>query len=396
MSEIINPSRPTAITTPCTGASALAAVLDRRCPPRIPYAPNYWQWFAHQRNHGLLPSELADCSNQLELIRGLGLDVFSRNLYCDEQRGWFGGLAGVIWEGAEYTEQDRFEGRDRIIERTYRTRAGDLTERLHYVWGESTLVQEKFVLTETPRELDALAALLQARRWRFDPERYESWKVKVGHDGFVVAGELCSPLKMLHLVAGPVETTYLMTDQPERVAELLALHEAAMLDLVRQMAVAGVRVMMAMDNLDAAFHPPRFLEQYSASFYEKASAICHEHGSLFFIHACGRQRANLKLIASYGVDGLEGVVFPPLGDVELDEAVTLSGERLIISGGISAHEFERLQSRPEVFAYVRELFARMRPYAHRFILSASCATPYTAPWSALQHFRDAWRELGGL
>ena len=74
----------------------------------------------------------------------------------------------------------------------------------------------------------------------------------------------------------------------------------------------------------------------------------------------------------------------------------LSGDRLIISGGISAHEFERLRSRSEVFAYVRDLCARMRPYAHRYILSASCATPYTAPWPMLQHFRDAWREFGGL
>jgi hypothetical protein len=392
----MNASRSSGNAPPVSGAAALAAVLDRRSPPRIPYAPNYWQWFAHHRNHGLLPQELAGCPGQLELIRELGLDVFSRNLYCDEQHGWFGGLAEVIWEGVEFTEQEQFEGRDRVIERTYRTRAGDLTERFRYVWSESTLVQEKLAVTESPRDLDALAALLQARRWRFEPERYESWKAKVGQDGYVVAGELCSPLKMLHLVAGLVETTYLLTDQPERMAELLAWHEAAMLDLVRQMASAGVRVMMAMDNLDVAFHPPRLVEQYSASFYEQASAICHQHGSLFFIHACGRQRANLKLIASYGVDGLEGVAFPPLGDVELEEAMKLSGDRLIISGGISAHEFERLHLRSEVFDYVRDLCARMRPYAHRYILSASCATPYTAPWPVLQHFRDAWREFGGL
>jgi uroporphyrinogen decarboxylase len=197
---------------------------------------------------------------------------------------------------------------------------------------------------------------------------------------------------MLHLLLGPQDTTYCLMDYPERTAELLALHEAAQLDLVRQMAKAGVRVMMSMDNLDTAFHPPHYVEQYSASFYEKASRICHEHGSLFFIHACGRQRDNLRLIASLGVDGLEGVAFPTLGDVELDEAMRLSGDRLIITGGISAQEFERLHTREAVFAYVRELFERMRPYAHRFMFSASCNTPYTAPWQTLVWFRDAWRE----
>ena len=154
--------------------------------------------------------------------------------------------------------------------------------------------------------------------------------------------------------------------------------------------------MMAMDNLDTAFHPPRLVEQCSASFYEQAGRICREYNGRFFIHACGQQKANMGLIGSLGVDGLEGVAPPPLGDVELDEAMRLSGERMIITGGISAIEFERLKTREAVFAYVRELFARMGPLAHRFVLSASCATPFSAPWKTLVDFRDAWREYGRL
>jgi len=359
--------------------------MDRRKPSGIVYAPNYWQWFAHHRNHGLLPTEIAHCRSQLEVIEHLGLDVFSRNIYCDEQRGWWGGLCDVAWNG---TEREWFDGRDRIVERTY----GRLAERLCYVYQKSTLVQERFAVNDYASQLDDLQALLQARRWRFVPERFAAIRKRVGDNGVVVAGELTSPLKMLHVLLGPQDTTYFLMDFPERAAELLAIHEAAQLDLVRQMAQAGVRVMMAMDNLDSAFHPPRFIEQYSASFYEKASRICHEHGSLFFIHACGRQRDNVKLIASLGVDGLEGVAFPPLGDVELDEAMELSGDRLILTGGIMAKEYDRLRTREQVSVYVRTLFARLRPYAHRFIFSASCNTPYTAPWQTLVWFRDAWKE----
>ncbi len=183
---------------------------------------------------------------------------------------------------------------------------------------------------------------------------------------------------MLHLLLGPEQTTYLLMDEPQRSAELLALHETAQLDLVRQMAQAGVPAMMAMDNLDTTFHPPQYVEQYSASFYEKASRICREHGSLFFIHACGRQRDNLKLIASLGVNGLEGVAFPPLGDVELDEAMRLAGDRLIITGGISAKEFQRLETRQQVFDYVKDLFTRLRPCATGSS-SPPVATPPTPP-----------------
>ncbi|MCX6899280.1 MAG: hypothetical protein NT105_11305 [Verrucomicrobia bacterium] len=368
-------------------------VLARQRPDRIVYAPNCWQWFAHHLNHGLLPPELAHCRTQLDLIKHLGLDVFSRNVYCDQQHCWFGGLAEEVWDGVEAREEVRIEGRDRVITRTYRTRRGTLTERQRYVFADSTLVQEIFTLDDVPDPLGTLEELLRARRWRFLPERYAQEQARVGDDGLVVAGELHSPLKALHFLAGAVNATYLIADDEARVRELLALHEAAQLDLARQMAAAGVPAMMTMDNLDAAFHTPAYVEKFSASFYEKASRIAHEHGSTFFIHACGRQRANLKFIDSLGVDGLEGVAFPPLGDTQLDEAMQLTSDRFIITGGISAMETEKFQSADEVRRYVEDLFRRLRPYAHRFMLAASCNTSIRTPWKALQWFRDAWREF---
>lgn len=382
-------------STSITSRERLLCWLKRQPPGRTIYAPNYWQWFAHQQNHGSLPGEIAHCRSQLDVFRHLGLDVFSRNIYCDQQSCWFGGLSEEIWDGIEVREEVRLEGRDRIITRTYQTRRGDLTERLRYVWSESTLVQEIFVLDNAEDPLGALEELLRARRWRFRPEQYALEQARVGDGGLVVAGELFSPLKVLHLLAGAVNTTYLITDEEDRVRELLALHEAAQLDLVRQIATAGVPAMMAMDNLDTAFHTPAYVEKFSASFYEKAGAIAHEHGSTFFIHACGRQRANLRLIDSLGVDGLEGVAFPPLGDVELDEAMRLTSDRFLITGGISAMQTRELRSREQVFAYVRGLLDRLQPFAHRFALAASCNTAFDTSWDTLKYFRDAWREFGG-
>ena len=395
-SEIISTVTQNAIPPKAEGSPVLAAILERRAPPRFAYAPNYWQWFAHARDHGALPPAIAHCRSQLEMIQALGLDVFSRNVYSDERDYWFGGLCDVVWDGVEFEETVHEEGRDRVSERVCHTRRGTLRERLRFIHGDTTLVQEKFLVDDYATQLDALEALLRGRSWRFIPERWRRAQAAAGERGLVIAGELYSPLKMLHLTLGAPQTTFLLAFQPERAAGLLALHEAAHLDLVRQMARAGVRVMMAMDNLDSAFHPPQYVEQYSASFYEKASRICHEFGSLFFIHACGRQRANLKLIAGLGVDGLEGVAFPPLGDVELDEALKLAGERMIVTGGIGAHEFERLRTRQEVYAYVQDLFARLSPHAHRFVLAASCMTPYNAPWETIEYFRDAWLEYGEL
>ncbi|MBI5396189.1 MAG: hypothetical protein HZA91_12910 [Verrucomicrobia bacterium] len=379
-----------------TRAEAVSAVLRRERPARIVYAPNCWQWFTHHRNHGLLAEPLRHCGGQLELIRHLGLDVFSRNIYCDPTECWFGGLAREVWDGVGVDVKRWTDGEDIVTEKTYFTKGGTLTERLRYIYADSTLVQEKFLLDDYATQVDAFAALVAGRRWRFEPEQYARWQREVGSDGIVNAGELFSPLKLLHFTAGAANAVFLLEDFPERCREILAAHEAAQLDLVGQMLAAGVPAMCSMDNLDTMFHPPHYIERCSAGFYEKASRLCHEAGAVFFIHACGQQRAILPLIASLGVDGLEGVAFPPLGDVQLDEAMRLAGDRLIITGGISAVETEKFASRDEVRRYVEGLFVRLRPYAHRFMLSASCNTSIRTPWRVLEWFRDAWQEFGDL
>lgn len=384
-----------ATAVPPSRRACVEAVLRRESPPRLVYAPNCWQWFEHQRNHGRLPAEIAHCRTQLDLIRHLGLDVFSRNIYCEQQHAWFCGLADEVWAGVEVSEKVHSEGRDRVYVRTYQTPRGPLVDRKRYVFAESTLVQEAFLLDAAAPNLDAFEALVGARRWRFDPARYAHWRGVVGDDGLINAGELYSPLKLLHLAAGADQAVYLLEDQPERCREWLARHEEAQLDLVRQMLAAGVRAMISMDNLDAAFHPPAYLERYSARFYERASRLCHAAGAVFFIHACGRQRPILPLIASLGVDGLEGVAYPTLGDIELDDALRLAGDRLIVTGGISALETERFTTSDAVRRYVADLVRRVAPYRHRFMLSASCNTSIRTPWEVLKWFRDAWREFGG-
>ncbi len=198
---------------------------------------------------------------------------------------------------------------------------------------------------------------------------------------------------MLHLTMGPINTVYFVMTKPDEARAVLQMHENTMLNVVRECASFGVKSIMSMDNLDTPFHPPDFIENYSASFYEKASSICHEYGAKFFIHACGHQEANLKLISSLKVDGLEGVAFPPVGDIDLEEVMKITPDNFIITGGLSAVETERLSSKKEIFEYVENVFRKMRPYKSRFIFASSCNTSINAKWETIKNFRDAWLEF---
>jgi hypothetical protein len=367
-------------------------VLQNQKPSGFVFAPNFWQWFSHHQNHGILPDEIKHCQSQLDMINWLGMDVFSRNIYCKQDEYWFGGICDELFDGVEVKTTVNVENGDKITDKEYRCSSGVLTEQLRYVFNESTVVQKKFLITDYNEQASLLEQFTACRKWKFNPSKYEAIRNKVGDKGIIVVGDFFSPLKMLHIVMNPVQTVYFLMDQPEYAKSLLEIHERAQLDLIKQCVSNGVKVLMSMDNLDAMFQPPDYVEAYSASFYEKASAICRDHGAKFFIHACGNQRENLPLIASYGVDGLEGVAFPPLGNVELDEAMRLTPEHFIITGGISALETRDLKSKDEVFNYVRNLFKKMRPYQNRFMFSASCNTSIDTKWETIKLFRDAWLE----
>ena len=100
-----------------TGKERVSEVLKRKDPGRFVYAPNYWQWFAHQKNHGLLPEEISSCNSQLDLIQYLGLDVFSRNIYSDQQGFWFGGFIHLDWDGIRVETDTQMDSHDTIVKK---------------------------------------------------------------------------------------------------------------------------------------------------------------------------------------------------------------------------------------------------------------------------------------
>lgn len=373
--------------------SNIERILRNETPSGFVFAPNYWQWFAHHKNHGILPEEIRHCEDQLEMINYLGLDVFSRNIYCKQDEYWIGGICDELFEDGRVEISTEFDKRNKITSKEYHLKTGKLAEKLLYVFDESTVVQKEFLITDYNGQYNLFEHFVGSRRWKFNKEKFELVQKRVGESGIVIVGDFYSPLKMLHFTMGPVNSVYFLMEKPEFAKRLMDLHEKTQLDLVKETVTNGARVIMSMDNLDTMFHPPDYVEAYSASFYEKASAICHEHGAMFFIHACGNQKDNLKLINSLKVDGLEGVAFPPLGDVELDEAMRLTSDNFIITGGISAFETRNLITKQAVFNYIENLFSRMKPYKNRFILSASCNTAIDAGWETIKHFRDAWLEF---
>ncbi len=362
----------------------ILAVLERRAPERAVFAPNIWQWFEYHKLHGKLHPEIADCTTQLEVIRRLGADLFSRNLLTRARTQWIGGHSSVRYSKVQVEE--KHEGDFRTI--TYRTPNGDLSEKFRFEREGCTLVQEEFLFKDFDREFPALKALLEDMELVFDEPSFSELEREVGEAGVVMVGETTCPLKQLHFMARADNSIYLLFDHEAQMMELMEIYAARALGLIEQVVAAGARAVCSMDNLDSLFYSPDMFDRYCADFYRRAAELCHRGGAAFFIHACGRQRSILGRVIDCGVDGLEGIAFPPLGDVELDEARG-AGERFIAAGGLSALQLEGEVTQARADEYVKTLFARMRPF-ERFIFGMSCNTSILTSWDTLRRYRDAW------
>jgi len=367
------------------------AVLEGKIPDRAVFAPNIWQWFEYQKLHGLLPPELQDCKTQLEVMKHLGVDIFSRNLLTDIRTEWIGGHVQTSYSAVEVEETAEEGNRRKIV---YHTPHGDLSEVFLFDTEGCTLVQDEYLFKDFDSEYQAWKDLLTDREYEFDEDSFHNLEKEVGENGLVMVSETTTPLKQLHFAARADNTVYLLYDHEKEMLELMKIYEEKALKLIAEMVSKGVRAVCSMDNLDSLFYTPDFFERYCSEFFSKAAEICHQRGAWFFSHACGRQREIMQQVVACGLDGLEGIAFPPLGDIELWEAKT-AGERFIVEGGLSAVQLEGDVTGQDAERYVKNLFEKMKPF-DRFIFSMSCNTSIFTRWDTLRYFRDAWLKYAAM
>ncbi|MFC1544965.1 uroporphyrinogen decarboxylase family protein, partial [Gemmatimonadota bacterium] len=362
----------------------ILAVLECRRPERAVFAPNIWQWFEYHKLHGKLHPEIDDCRTQLEVLRRLGADVFSRNLLTPVRTQWIGGHSTVRYRDVEVSETE--DGEYRTV--TYKTSRGELREKFRFEHEGCTLIQDEFLFKDFATEYPAWKALFEDRELVFDRRSFLELESEVADSGVVMVGETTCPLKQLHMAARADNAIYLLFDHEAEMTELMEIYAAGALKLIGEVVAAGARAVCSMDNLDSLFYSPEMFDKYCADFYRRAADICHAGGAVFFSHACGRQREIMSRVIACGLDGLEGIAFPPLGDIELHEA-RAAGERFIAEGGLSAVQLEGEITQQQADSYVKTLFEKLRPF-ERFVFSMSCNTSILTSWDTLRRYRDAW------
>lgn len=385
-----------------TGKERILSAFRGEKPDVVPFAPNIYQWFYSRRFHHTLPAEIADAQHPFDVLRYLGADILARwdtqwatreiytaGEYQEEYVGY------TDWDKPLVTAFNVYPPHTLERRRRFVTPYGTLTQTWTFS-PESGADFESEYWWKDWEEYPAVRFMVEAREYVFAADEFHYWVKRVGDDGIVMLNITQSPLKMLHWLAGPQNATLFILDHPEETRALAKIHEEKVLAfLERVVDDPQAQVFISQDNLDAMFYPPAFYQEFCQDFFARAAEIIHRRGKFLMVHACGRNGVLLPLVGRSGVDALEGLTPPPMGDVELGNARRLVGtESFTVNGGMdTSHQEWAEDAEMALHDYVRRLFASLGDKRH-FIFASSCNTSPLTPWQNLIYFRDAAREYG--
>ena len=361
----------------------LRKILAGERPDWVPFAPNFAQWFRHRQAFDSLPDELAGCATYIEAMKTLGCDIFSRNV----DGGYRERDPGV-------TIVERDEPSATGPRRTIAIETPEGTLRMVRVQQTalSTSYEEAHFVKDWERDGPAFRRLLEQREYDWDEDAFAQTNAAIGEDGLVNVPAGCTPLKMLHHHLGLQHTCLFLVDRPEAAKEMCDLYWERFRPVLRRLAEhPEVESVILMDNVDTPFYPPAMAALYWEPYVADAAALMHACGKRLFVHACGKLAGLSTVFACSGVDGLEGVAHPPLGDWPAPAAQACHPEFIFI-GGFGAHEQESM-SDDDVRAFYRDYLAGAD--RERFIFSASCQTSINTRWERIKLVRDICREWGG-
>jgi uroporphyrinogen-III decarboxylase len=194
-----------------------------------------------------------------------------------------------------------------------------------------------------------------------------------------VHGALYSPEDYLIDLMGADGAMIALLTEPEKCRELLQRFARAVAGHAREQIAAGADAL----NVSAPwsgqnFMSPTMYRDLIAPAQAVLVAVARAGGVPSYCHTCGAIGDRLEMIIDTGFDGIECLDPPPLGNVELADAVRRIGHRAFIKGNIDPVHVLLKGTPGQVRAdVIRRLEIGMQ--AQGFILSTACAIAPDTP-----------------
>ena len=222
------------------------------------------------------------------------------------------------------------------------TSDGTRYQRLNTSWGTLTSAFKhghpvKHPVT-TIEGLRVLKQLWMNTRYQEDPDggNWNQVVEAIGQDGVFCHTFGPSPVQQLLQLDMGVEGFYtLLRDHREETEELLSLmHDRRKQEYEMVARRMPVEVGIPVENTSTTMVSPSVYERYSLPQIRDYVDILHRHGRLAVLHMCGHLKALLPLIKQTGMDGINALTPPTVGDTPYEHALDVLGEDVLLLGSV--------------------------------------------------------------
>jgi hypothetical protein len=337
---------------------------------RVPCSPRIWAW--------LLSAEgTDDVAAHLRLQKRYPIDIqLTRNPFRHVTA--LDRVVGPVAPGVRADVKEWQEGRLMMVRRTFHTLDGTLTDVTGYPpTGESDFgvrpdpVRVEFLI-KGRRDLDAFRSLMVPPKAVADFEPCRRMEAEIGDRGLFLV-EIPSPL--CHRGGWACSMQDLMvwyhTDR-ELFDGVFKLFREQMLEEARLTLEAGFRTIFASyyyESLSAGWSPGIWREVFQPTLRELCELV-HADGGMVNFYDDGKCRGILELLAEAGVDVLQTLTPPPVGDIDLGDAKRRIGDRVCLMGCVDLLYVIKLGSPELIDRTVREAMETAAP-GGGFILGTS-------------------------
>ncbi|MBI2619207.1 MAG: hypothetical protein HYW57_03930 [Ignavibacteriales bacterium] len=209
-----------------------------------------------------------------------------------------------------------------------------------------------------------------------------------------VHGEVTSPFDYFLDLFGYEGGLVGLLREPEKSLTVLSRFTGLVSTLVEEMCATSVdAIKISSPFAGSAFISRDFYQRFVLPHESAVAAAAHRHGVPIYTHTCGSVGDRLDLMFDAGVDGIECLDPPPLGDVDLEEAKERTEGRGFIKGNVDSVHTLLLKGENEILADL-EKKVKVGKKGGGYILSTACSVAPGVERSKLLLMREAAERWG--
>ncbi|NPV07800.1 MAG: hypothetical protein HPY83_07530 [Anaerolineae bacterium] len=254
------------------------------------------------------------------------------------------------------TVEDRPSAHDDYRERhiTVSTPRGDL----HTIQAYSPLHKPGYTKKYTIQTVEDARRFLSIPYVPMEPDLSEYFERdrEVGDRGIMIAQLDFEPIYATQMLMGSETLAIWLLEERELIREIVECLSERIVDRVEYLLSRGVGPVFGYYGPELCIPPlvrPQDFQEFVVEVDKRFTHLIKEAGGLLWVHCHGKMRPVLQGFMDMGVDCLNPIEPPPIGDVSMRQAREIVGDRMCLEGNLEADDLYRAPA-----SRIRELVAR--------------------------------------